>query len=329
MFPEGPQADPIFRSDGLPPAREHSKKYVLVTPAHNEESYIEKSIKAVISQTILPSEWIIVSDRSTDATDKIAEKYAAEYPFIRLIKLPPGEGRDFASKVIAFRSGYQALTAADYEYVGNLDADVSFAPDYYESVIRRFEEEERLGIAGGVILELIGGSFRKQISGLHSIAGAVQLFRRECFEQIGGFVPIRFGGEDSVAEVMARMKGWDVRAFNELEVYHHRRVSGSAGLLKARFRCGIMHYQIGYHPAFQLASTVYRLSERPFVIGSLLTLVGYGWASIRRVERPLSEAFVRYTAAEQLSRLRIRALVPEAFQKNKTDDVRREGAVDF
>ena len=193
--------------ESLCPEYVPTQKYVLITPAHNEESYIEKCIGSVISQTLLPAEWIIVSDRSSDNTDKIVERYAAEYHFIKLVKLPPGQGRDFASKVIAFKAGYMALSVRDYGYVGNLDADVSFAPDYYERVIKRFKIEKKLGIAGGVILELVGKKFRKQISGLNSIAGAVQLFRRECFEDIGGFVPIRFGGEDSVAETMARMKG--------------------------------------------------------------------------------------------------------------------------
>jgi len=307
--------------ESLCPEYVPTQKYVLITPAHNEESYIEKCIGSVISQTLLPAEWIIVSDRSSDNTDKIVERYAAEYHFIKLVKLPPGQGRDFASKVIAFKAGYMALSVRDYGYVGNLDADVSFAPDYYERVIKRFKIEKKLGIAGGVILELVGKKFRKQISGLNSIAGAVQLFRRECFEDIGGFVPIRFGGEDSVAETMARMKGWEVKAFHALGIHHHRRVSGSAGLLKARFKSGIMHYQLGYHPLFQLASTFYRLIERPFIVGSLLTLFGYLWASIKRFDKPVSGTFAQYTAAEQLSRLRPRVLLPKIFRENTNNGI--------
>lgn len=280
------------------------RKYVLITPAHNEESYIEKTIRSVISQTVTPVEWVIVSDRSTDDTEKIVEGYAADSPFIRLIKLPPGQGRDFASKVGAFKAGYKSVSSGDYEYIGNLDADVSFAPDYYERVLERFEKREKLGVAGGVILELVGKKFRKQMSGLNSIAGAVQLFRRECFEQIGGFVPIKFGGEDSAAEITAKMKGWEVEAFDELEVYHHRRVSGSAGMVKSRFRSGMMHYQLGYHPFFQIVSTVYRLADRPYIIGSLLTLFGYFWAYFRRMDRPMGQDFIEYLSAEQVSRIR-------------------------
>lgn len=280
------------------------KKYILITPARNEESYIEFSISSVLSQTLAPAEWIIVSDRSTDHTDKIVERYAASCNFIKLVKLPPGQGRDFCSKVSAFKAGYGSVSVRDYDFIGNLDADVSFAPEYYERLLHEFEMNKKTGITGGVILELVGSKFRKQMTGKNSVAGAVQLFRRECFEEIGGFVPIRFGGEDATAEIMARMKGWEVNAIDELEVYHHRRVSGSAGVIKSRFRGGIMHYQIGYHPLFQLASTVYRLADRPFIIGSLLTLSGYFWAFVRGFNRPVSSSQIEYLAGEQLSRLR-------------------------
>lgn len=280
------------------------KKYVLITPARNEEAYIEKSIESIVSQTLRPAQWVIVSDRSTDRTDAVAAHYAARHPFIKLITLPAGQGRDFGSKVSAFKTGYSALSVADYDYIGNLDADVSFAPDYYERIIERFEAKERLGIAGGVILELMGKEFRKQLSGKNSVAGAVQFFSRRCFEDIGGYVPIKFGGIDSAAEIMARMKGWEVSAFEELEVYHHRRVSGSSGIFKARFRSGMMHYQLGYHPLFQVVSAVYRLQDPPLIAGSLLTLFGYCWAFTRRYERPVSRTFIDYLTAEQKARLR-------------------------
>jgi len=302
---DAPLTDIGRTSYGIPCSKEnHSRKYVLITPAHNEESYIEKSIRSVVSQTLTPAEWIIVSDRSTDRTDKIIEKYAADYDFIKLVKLPPAQGRDFASKVKAVTAGWRSISVGDYKYIGNLDADVSFAPDYYESVIRLFEKEEKLGLAGGVILELIGTRYIKQMSSSNSVAGAVQLFRRKCFEEIGGYIPIKFGGEDSVAEITARMKGWEVKAVDELEVHHHRRVSGSAGLMKARFRNGISHYQLGYNLTFQLASTLYRMADRPFIIGSLLTFFGYSWASIKRFERPVSSKFIQYLETEQSSRLR-------------------------
>lgn len=280
------------------------KKYILITPARNEEAYIEFSLKAVIEQTVRPVEWVIVSDRSTDGTDRIIKKYAAEHGFIKLVSLPPGQGRNFSSKVEAFKAGYRAISVKDYDFIGNLDADVSFAPDYQERLLEKFGSDEKLGIAGGVILELIRKKFRKQMTSQNSVAGAVQLFRRRCFEDIGGYVPIRYGGIDATAEIMARMHGWKVRAFDDLEVYHHRRVSGSSGVIRARFKAGMMHYKIGYHPLFQLASTFYRLSERPFMIGSLLTLSGYLWACLFSTERPVSDRQLSFLREEQLSRLR-------------------------
>ena len=54
-------------------------KYVLITPARNEEEFIEKTILSVISQTVLPQKWIIVSDHSTDRTNEIVEKYDTQF----------------------------------------------------------------------------------------------------------------------------------------------------------------------------------------------------------------------------------------------------------
>lgn len=280
------------------------KKYVLITPARNEERYIEKCLRSVITQTVLPQEWIIVNDCSIDRTEEIVKGYSREYPFIKLLRLSSGQGRDFGSKAAAFNSGYRSLSTADYGFIGSIDADVSFEPDYFERLMDRFEKEKKLGVAGGAILELVGKKYIKQLSGANSVAGAIQFFRRRCFEDIGGYVQIKFGGIDAAAEIMARMKGWDVRSFEWLEVHHHRRVSGSSGVIRSRFRSGMMHYQLGYHPLFQLVSTAYRLFERPFIAGSLLTLLGYCWACVRRLERPVSPGFVDYLKSEQISRVR-------------------------
>lgn len=298
------------------------KKYILITPARNEEAYIEQCIKSVLAQTLPPAEWIIVSDRSTDNTDRIVESWASKCGFMKIVKLPPGLGRDFASKVGAFNVGYGSIAAREYDFIGNLDADISFAPDYFERLLGRFEVDEKLGVGGGVILELVGGKFRKQMTSGNSVAGAIQLFRRRCFEDIGGFVPMKYGGVDSTAEITARMKGWSVRAFDDLEVYHHRRVSGSAGVVKSRFRAGVMHYQIGYHPFFQLASSALRLGERPFVIGGLLTFLGYLWAALSGPERLATKSQAKYLAEEQLSRLRS-ALFPGFLKKIPL--IRRQG----
>lgn len=51
--------------------------YILITAAKNEDAYIERTIiVSVINQTLLPENWIIISDGSTDNTDDIIKRYA-------------------------------------------------------------------------------------------------------------------------------------------------------------------------------------------------------------------------------------------------------------
>lgn len=278
-------------------------RFVIITPARNESRTLEATIRSVVAQSLKPSEWVIVSDGSTDETDEIARRWSRIHPFIKLVRREGGRNRDFGSKAVAFRAGLDSLTSK-YDFIGNLDADITFAPDYYRDIIRAFSDE-RLGLAGGVIYELIGNAFVPQKNSLESVAGALQLFRRECFEDIGGYIPISAGGIDAAAEISARMRGWKVRAFENLHAFHHRRVSGGSGrVLKSRFRHGVSHYLLGYHPLFEIMKCAYRVQDRPYLLGSLCTLAGYAWSAAAGYERPVSDEFVEFIRKEQKERLR-------------------------
>ncbi|MCX5811617.1 MAG: glycosyltransferase family A protein [Proteobacteria bacterium] len=278
--------------------------YVLITPARNEESFIGKTIEAVAAQSVLPKEWVIVNDGSTDRTEEVVASYQRDHSFIRLISVSEHQGRNFNSKAYAFQAGYRRLESKDYHFIGNLDADVSFESDYYKNILEKFSENLKLGIAGGIIAELVNNVYVLQNISLNSVAGATQLFRRECYENIGGYIPIMTGGIDTAAEIMARSKGWEVRTFPELTVLHHRRVaSGKGNILAEGFRKGISHYLLGYHPLFQVARYMSRIKDKPYILGSFFILSGYLWALVRRYKRPIPDDVVRYLRKEQMRRL--------------------------
>jgi len=280
------------------------KEYVLITPARNEEGYLEKTIEAVISQTIRPRKWIIVSDGSVDRTDEIVTEYARNHNFIQLLRAGEQRQKDFGSKVRAFQAGYDLLSGTSYSFVGNLDADVSFGPDYYQQILERFGANPELGVAGGIIWERVGEQFVPQRISLNSVAGAVQLFRRQCFEAFGGYIPMKSGGIDAAAEIMARMHGWKAQTFPEIPVYHHRRVStGKVTILSTRFHQGMTNYLLGYHPLFQIMSCLYRVVDRPYLIGSALMLLGYGWSCLRRYQRAVPFEVVEFLRSEQKARM--------------------------
>jgi len=288
--------------------KNNSVSYVLITAARNEEAHIEETIKSVTAQVILPQRWVIISDGSEDRTDAIVQRYAARHDFIKLLRLEPDGTRTFARKVYALQAGARLLRNVEYGFVGILDADVSFPTDYYEKILRRCEANPKLGIAGGTILDKRGDGFYRPYASLGSVAGAIQMFRRQCYEDIGGYLPLKGGGIDAAAEVMARMHGWEVRSFSDIEVLHHR-PTGTEGksIYRARFFCGSEEYLLGYHPLFLAAKCLHRVWERPYLIGGLLRLCGYCWSWWQRKDRMVSPEFVRYLRREQIRRIWSRA----------------------
>ncbi len=278
--------------------------YVLITPARNEEKYIEHTLRSVVSQTILPRQWIVVNDNSTDRTGEIVERYAREFPFLRLLTVRNRPARDFSSKVFAFNAGYAALDVGDYRFIGNLDADVTLGPDYYERIMGEFRRIPGLGIAGGLILEEREGQLRERFANHYGVSGAVQVFTRECYETIGGYIPMRYGGEDPVSQYMARMHGWKVLTIPELKVVHHRPTGTAQGtLLRASFRAGAEEYTYGSHPLFQTVKCIHRLRERTYVLSGFSRMGGYLYAFLRRDPR-IPAPVIRFIRGEQLRRLK-------------------------
>ena len=290
-------------------------KYVLVTPARNEAQFIELTIKSVVAQTVRPLKWVIVSDGSTDGTEEIVNKYVADHPWIELVRMPERRERHFAGKVHAFNAGYASVKHLDYDLIGSMDADISFDPDYFSFLLGKLAEDPALGLVGTPFKDKTIYDYR--FVSIEHVSGACQLFRRECFEQIGGYVPVKSGGIDHIAVITARMKGWKTRTFTEKVCLHHRNIgSAERGALNAKFRDGTLDYALGGHPVWELFRTAYQMTREPYVIGGLALLAGYVTASVRRLERPISDELVAYRRREQMRRLK-KFLSGKTFKQSK------------
>jgi glycosyltransferase involved in cell wall biosynthesis len=171
--------------------RSNMPTYVLITPARNEEAYIERTIKAVVAQTALPRKWIIVSDGSTDRTDDIVKKYLQAHSWIELIRMPEHRDRHFAAKVTCFNAGYEIVKNTEYDIIGSLDADITFEPDYFEFLLGKFADTPHLGVAGTPFVEGSSSHYDYRFTNIEHVSGACQMFKRECFADIGGYIPIK------------------------------------------------------------------------------------------------------------------------------------------
>lgn len=281
-----------------------SLTYVLITPARNEEEYIEQTIRSVVSQTVRPLRWVIVSDGSTDRTDEIVNGYVAEHSWIELVRMPPRKERHFGGKVRCFNAGFERVSGESFDIVGNLDADIEFGQDVLEFLLDKFRADSRLGVAGVPFVEG-GSSYDFRFTTAEHVSGACQLFRRECYEQIGGYVQVKGGGIDWIAVTTARMKGWKTRTFVERVCQHNRPMgTASAGRLKASFVLGKQDYYLGGHPVWQVCRAGYQVARRPYLVGGLSLLAGYSWAWMTGVRRPISGELLQFHRSEQMRRLR-------------------------
>ena len=282
-----------------------SPNFVVITPARNEAQFIELTIKSMVAQTRKPAKWVIVSDGSTDGTDDIVRRYAAENAWIELLRMPERRERHFAGKVSAFNAGYARLRDIPYDVLVSLDADISFDPGYFDFLLAKLSEDPSLGLVGTPFEDSERQTYDYRFVSIEHVSGACQVFRRECFEEIGGYVPVKGGGIDHIAVLTARMKGWKTRTFADQTCVHHRAMgTAERSQLMARFRFGMQDYALGGHPLWEVFRSIYQMTKKPVLTGGVMLGAGYFWALVRRARRPISPELVAFRQREQMVRLR-------------------------
>jgi glycosyltransferase involved in cell wall biosynthesis len=280
-------------------------KYVLITPARNEEAFIEKTIESAAKQTILPLKWVIVNDGSTDDTGNKVRRFLGKYPWIELIEFPVRKERNFAAKVFAFNAGQESVKNLDYEVIANLDADTSFDADHFEFLLNEFRKNPCLGVAGTIFKEDGYSSETDSFEGENHVSGQCQLFRRQCFEEIGGYRPNKAGGIDWMAVTSARMMGWQTRSFREKWFFHHRKLgTAERGRLKSSFSYGEKDYYLGGHPVWEALRVAFRMTRKPYLIDGAALGSGFLWAFLSRQKRAVSKELMKFHRKEQMQKLK-------------------------
>jgi len=171
-----------------------SKNYVVISPVRDEEVYLRFTIESMLAQTIRPVEWIIVNDGSTDNTAAIIDEYASQHPWIRAVHRDNRGFRKAGGGVVeAFNDGYRALSNDNWQFIVKMDGDLTFQPDYFEKCLNNFQRDPRLGIGGGVICYIENSVKRIEFCPEFHVRGATKIYRRACWEAIGGFGRLRDG----------------------------------------------------------------------------------------------------------------------------------------
>jgi glycosyltransferase involved in cell wall biosynthesis len=277
-------------------------KYVVITPVRDEEEYVEATLRCITSQTVLPTEWIVVDDGSSDGTSAIVDEYASKFPWIHVVHRSNRGFRKSGGGVIeAFYDGYNSLHCEDWDFIVKLDGDLTVPENYFEKCFEHFQRDSRLGIGGGDIYHDLDGVQRLEANPRFHVRGATKIYRRACWKAIGGLW--RAPGWDTIDEVKANMLGWKSYSFGELPLLHHRVTGTAEGVLRDRVKHGMACHIAGYHPLFIVASCLKRSIQKPYVIGSAAIAYGFLKGVCAQIPRVNDTQLIKYLRSQQLRRL--------------------------
>ena len=276
--------------------------YVVVTPCRDELEHLPGTIESMIAQEVRPAQWVIVDDGSTDGSGELLDRYAAEHDWIVPVHRDDRGHRLNGSGVMdAVHAGLDRIVVDDWEYLVKLDADLTFAPDYFRQCFAEFDGDDRLGIGGGVVLSEVDGRLLEEKHPDFHVRGATKIYRRGCWTDIGGLHPVK--GWDTLDELKANKEGWSTRSFHHLGVVQKRYTGAAQGQLSNWRKNGEGCWIAGYHPLFLVARAVVRGLRRPFVTPTIGLLLGYFGAAVRRVPKIPDPDLIRYVRAQQIRKL--------------------------
>lgn len=281
------------------------KSYVLISPCRNEADYMRQTLDTVIGQSVQPTKWVIVDDGSTDSTPQILAEYARKHDWITIVTRTDRGHRAVGPGVIdAFYTGYKTINPDDYNYLCKLDLDLRLPLRYFEILIARMEENPRIATCSGKAYIEENGQLLSERHGDETSLGMTKFYRVSCFKAIGGFVrEVMWDGIDCHA---CRMKGWIACSWDEPELrFIHLRPMGSSqqSIYTGRMRHGFGQYFMGTSLVFMIASAIYRLNEKPYVLGSLAILWGWLRSALQGKPRYNDLEFRRFLRKYQMRAL--------------------------
>ncbi len=277
----------------------------IISPVRDESRFVRKTLDAMLAQSVRPQEWLFVDDGSADDTRAIVESYAGKHGWIRIVTRDDRGFRQLGSGVIAaFDFGRQHLSSTDYRYIAKLDGDMSFSPRYLEVMLNRLESDSKLAAVSGKVFRPEDGRLVEEYMIDEMVAGQFKLYKRAAFEEIGGFTQTILW--DGIDIHRCRMKGYTTLSFHhpEAKLFHHRQMGSSdSNVFKGRMRLGRGIWFMGYHPLYAIASGIFRMAERPYVVGGLIIIGSYFSAAFRRERRFEDGEFIRDLQKWQLRQL--------------------------
>jgi len=269
----------------------------------NEAKHLPGTIASVAQQSILPAQWIIVNDGSTDGSMLLLEKAAREFPWITIVQRGDRGSRKPGTGVIeAFYDGYVKVQHT-WDFLVKLDGDVSFDSDYFERCFKKFSDNSKLGIGGGTVCNMIKGQItpESKLDPPFHVRGATKIYRRECWDQIGEL--LRAPGWDTLDELKANMLGWKTLTFTEVRILHHKPAGSADGSWTNWVKNGLANYLVGYHPLFMFIKSIRRTVHPPYFIQAAGLLFGFLSGYVKGIPQIPDRDLIAYLRKQQVRKM--------------------------
>lgn len=280
--------------------------YSIVSTVRNEVGTIGTTLDSVVKQSITPTRWVIINDGSTDGTQEILSEYENRYDWIEIINFDDKGFMDYESAHKKLQWGLKRILSYRNDFIVKLDADISFNEEYFDKIFSRFDEDPKLGIAGGFFYVSEGGQMRLEDSPAYHVRGGSKIYRIKCWEAIGGFVNKL--GYDMIDEIQANMKGWKTRSFPDIKVIHHRKTGGTKGPVGWNIYAGKLNYLVWYHPLYMVVKSIkIAATQKPYLFTGFGLLYGFVRCYFKRMPRSIYDPeFKKYIRRQQLNRITFR-----------------------
>ncbi len=275
-------------------------RYALITPVRDEEKYVGTMINSILAQQIPPAKWVIVDDGSTDGTAAILDSYARRFGFIELIRLPMRDRR-MAGGEGAIPTALRKVNLSEFDFLMRFDADLVFRADYIASLLKEFDRDPTLGIAGGGLYNEKNGGLELERDPAFHVRGALKMYRRQCFQDIGGLTTQI--GWDTIDEVYAWTKGWKTRSFYEYKVIHRRPTGAGLHAGRVYWERGRADYLTWSLPLFVLAKTFKIALAHRSVVKPVCYFAGFLCCYLNREQRIQDPAFAKARREQQRGRM--------------------------
>lgn len=282
-------------------------RYIVITPARNEEENIPHTIRSMAAQSVRPTRWIIVNDGSTDRTGEMIDAAGREHDWITpLHRADRGFRKQGGGVIDTFYDGYDQIPSESWDFLVKFDADLSFESDYFDLCFAKFASNPKLGIGGGTISHEVDGKLVSESPGdpAFHVRGATKIYRKECWDAIGGL--LRAPGWDTIDELKANMLGWTTLTFRDIPLRHHRFTGSADGKWKNNVKFGLSNYITGYHPLFMAIKCVKRLFARPYFVGSVGLMCGFCKGYLQGVHQVEDRELIDYVRRQQMNKLLFR-----------------------